>query len=425
MRNKYNKKKIMTNRHHTRLSASNWGPVVKLLFSLLGVLVAAAILTFSTMFILEAVFSIDTPLSPDGVIGKIFDAVGIKQPLIVPATPYITPEPTPTPHPMEFFEGETEEQEVLFPTDMSYQWLASPYCSSGRIIFSAGKLINGKSLFCDLIRYDTSTGNMLKLNISSVNGQLLNPVFNDKYLVYVDGNAKDGGGDLCVVDLHSSSMKPAVIKKIYLGQPEIKLSGNYITWIERTGTSKDKIFICDLTTCETTVIYSFDASSYGTSMPSIYDTVICWAAEDNVPHDDGRGTSSIMYIDINGSSVSTYLPDTYVHDPEYNGSYFAWLDSPHGADANLYVSDGINAPVAIASGVIEFGIGSNFIAYGKDNAIYVYLFETGSSYRITPERETTQFLGVSDDLIMWMDVTSRERDIIRYIRLPKFDSASN
>ena len=81
-------------------------------------------------------------------------------------------------------------------------------------------------------------------------------------------------------------------------------------------------------------------------------------------------------------------------------------------------TDCSGTPVAAAEGVVEFGIAENFVAYGKDEAVWIYVFENGKSYRLTPERENTQFLGVSGGYVMWMDVTSRERDIIKYALPP-------
>ena len=75
----------------------------------------------------------------------------------------------------------------------------------------------------------------------------------------------------------------------------------------------------------------------------------------------------------------------------------------------------------IDTGVVEFGVSDDYIAYGKNDAVWVYLFSDGSIYRITPEREAAQFLGVSGGYIMWMDVTSRDRDIIRYVALPELN----
>lgn len=56
------------------------------------------------------------------------------------------------------------------------------------------------------------------------------------------------------------------------------------------------------------------------------------------------------------------------------------LDGPHGPSAKLYVWDGSGTPVAAAEGVVEFGIAENFVAYGKDEAVWIYVFENGKSY---------------------------------------------
>ena len=42
----------------------------------------------------------------------------------------------------------------------------------------------------------------------------------------------------------------------------------------------------------------------------------------------------------------------------------------------------------------------------------------GGGITMASWRENTQFLGVSGGYVMWMDVTSRERDIIKYALPP-------
>ena len=46
------------------------------------------------------------------------------------------------------------------------------------------------------------------------------------------------------------------------------------------------------------------------------------------------------------------------------------------------------------------------------------MFDSDSIYRLTQDYEQAMFLGVSDDHVMWMDVTSRERDIVKFIEIP-------
>ncbi len=144
------------------------------------------------------------------------------------------------------------------------------------------------------------------------------------------------------------------------------------------------------------------------SKPFIYGDRVIWAAP-------GQGeTSSIRYIDADTGASGEFSPGTYVHDPEYNGEYYAWLNAPHSPGTALYTASAASDPMLVAEGVTEFGISEKFIAYGKDDAVFIYVFETGQSYRITPEREDALFLGVSGGTVLWMDVTSRERDIIKY-----------
>ncbi|MCH5279090.1 MAG: hypothetical protein J1E60_04795 [Christensenellaceae bacterium] len=389
----------------------------KLFGSLLAILISCAVVAFLAMFTLEAVFKIDTPLSPDGFIGRLADALNIEQPLIVTPTPYVSPEPTPTPHAMDLFTGETEEKEMVFPVDMSYNWLGDPYCHNGKIICSAGELVDGKAIMTTLVEYDIASGSVRKLSIEAQNDHLIFPVFNDKWLVYFDANAEFGGGSICMLDLTRSGSAPTIVKTVYAGQPEIKLDGDYIAWMERTGSDRDKVFVCDLNTLETTVVQYFSRSGYGTSMPYLHDGILIWAAEDGTYYEDGRTTSSIKYIDLQESSINEYLPGTYVHDPEFNGTYYAWLDAHHSESTDLYYSGGTQA-ILIDTGVVEFGISDNYIAYSKGEAVWIFVFENQKTYRLTPERESAQFLGVSGGYVMWMDVTSRERDIIRYVRLP-------
>ena len=405
MKSGYSKRQYKKRRKRLRYDKKR-GNGFKVFFAVLGVLLLIAVAAVGVMFALEIFFKIDTPLPPDGVFGKFADALNAE--MVVSPTPYVTEIPTEEPHPMDLFDGKVEEKEVVFPADLNYAWLGDPYCCNGRIICSAGKLIDGRVLMCRLVQYDIATAALTELPVEPKNDHLMFPAFNDKWLVYFDAHYSVGGGNICVIDMNSPYSAPAVVKEVYIGQPELKLWGDYMAWIERTGSERDKIFVCDLRTMETTVVAFFNRSDYGTSMPFIADGKLLWSEE------SGSGTSSmIKYYDLENGTQGEYRTGVYVHDPEYNGRYYAWLDSHHSEDTGLYVSDGTEN-FLVARGVAEFGISDKFVAYGLDNAVYIYLFENKTSYRITPEREDTQFLGTTGGTVMWMDVTSRERDIIKF-----------
>lgn len=419
LKNRFRRKRYK--RRRTSLSASNWGPVVKLLLFVFGILAAAAFLTLLVMLVLEGVFHIDTPLPPDGIVAKVVKVFSKDDILVTTPTPYYTPEPTPTPHPMSSFSPEDNEKEVLLPAELQYYWFGDPMFHNGQILFSAGKIVGDNVRMCALLIYDPETGAVKELPVKLKNSHFIYPVFNDEWLVYLDGNVK-GGGNICAVRMNELNAEPTVIKTVYTGQPEIRLDGHYIAWMERTGTSRDKLFVCDLETTETTVIAQFNSSSYGTSAPYLKNGTLIWASDGTEHYDDGRMASVIKHIELDSTGIRDYTVDTYVHDPEFNGSVFAWLDSHHDEQAALYIafaSQGTElTSKKIADNVVDFYLDDRFVAYSIDEAVYVYLFKSGESFRITPERELAQLLGASDGNVIWMDVTTRERDVMKYARIP-------
>ena len=406
MKKQYNKRRFPNKRRRSRLGGKKGGSFFKHLFAGIGIIILAAVLAVAVMFVLEVAFKINTPLPPDGIFGKLASAMNLE--MVTSPTPEPTPEPTEEPGPVDPFNGEITENELVFPAEMNYPFLADPYCFKGSIICAVGKQFDRTVKLYKLAEYGIDSKTVHELPIDAMNDHLFFPVFNEKWLVYFDAHYSVGGGYICAVDRTNPDAQPVIVKQVYIGQPKIRLSGDRITWIERTGSDRDKIFVCDLSTMETAVIQFFDRSDYGTSMPYFFGDLVLWAAP-------GTGDASVIkYINIETGATGEFSPGTYVHDPEYNGEYYAWLNAPHSPEAALYTANTASDPMLVAEGVTEFAISEKFIAYGLDEAVYVYVFETGSSYRITPEREDALFLGVSDGAVFWMDVTSRERDIIKF-----------
>lgn len=402
-----NKRRSIRRRSRGGFRSHSAAPILKLTAAVSGVLLGAALLVFGVMFVLEAFFKVDTPLKSSGLFGKF--AGKINTSLVESPTPVVTEEPTPTPHPMDGFDPASSQKELVFPGEMNYPYLADPYCFGGTIVCSAGKLTDGKVKLQKLVSFELASGSVKELDIIPLNDHLIYPVFNEKWLVYFDANHSFGGGEIRFVDRLSADKTPKTIKKVYIGQPKLSLDGDLIAWIERTGSEREKIFVCDLSTEETVTVDFFDNKSSGVSMPSLSSGRLVWSAPAST------NDSTVKFIDLSTGAGSEFRPGIFVHDPQFNGEYYAWLDSPHADNTKLYISDGATGSNRIAEDVIEFGLSERFIAYSVEDAVYMYVFEYGETYRLTPENESAQLLGVSDGTVFFMDVTSRERDIIKYI----------
>ena len=394
-------KRAKRRRRRRSLSASNWGPIIKLTAVILGFLA-----------LLYVILYIAVPKAAE------FIGIDYRAPFTPEATPAPTPKPTPTPHPMKTYDFAANSQELVFDGSSNYKWFTDPYFHDGRMIISAGKLASdGKNVaFSDMFFFNPEDRSAEKLPLSPQNFHFMYPKFNGKWLVYLDAKI-DEGGAIMAVDLTASPLQAVKVKDIYSGQPEPFLSDNYVAFTDRTGTTKDKLFVYDLTTMESTVVAMFTNSVYGQSKPFIADSTLIWA--DSATSSGSSDTSVLNYIYINSSTVKSVNTGTFVHDPECNRQYTAWLNEVHSRNTQLYGMNGFGGePFLIDSGVVEFGLGSDFVAYSRDEGIYVYMFNGGSIYRLTQDYEQAMFLGVSDDHVMWMDVTSRERDIVKFIEIP-------
>ena len=141
-------------------------------------------------------------------------------------------------------------------------------------MFTAGQLVENQACMNAMFYYDPVTEEAEETGASLKNDHFMFPVFNDNWLVYLD--AKAGGGGL-IQAVSRQDGKTFTVKDVYVGQPELKLDGDYLAWTERTGSRMDKLFVCDLKTLETTTVQMFSGSSYGQSLPSLRGGLLLWA----------------------------------------------------------------------------------------------------------------------------------------------------
>ncbi len=389
-------------RRRRSIKQSNWWPFLLIGGAILLVLTIAALIFYLAL--------------PKAAEWLNFD---YKPPFLPEATPAPTPRPTPTPHPITYFNATEHTQEVVLDLPAEYKWLSDPFVHNGKMIICAGKAIqvdNNRVHMQQMCWFDPAARTSELLSLSPENAHFMFPKFNDKWLVYLDAKM-DGGGALMAVDLTASPFNPVKIKDIYTGQPEPILDGDNVAFMDRTGSKREKLFVCDLTTMESTVIEMFPGTVYGQSKPSLYKGKLLWA--DSATAEGESDISSINYIDLSSSIISSYTPGTFVHDPKSIGPYTAWLSDVHGNATQLYAARGLaGTPELLDSAVVDFGMGSDFVAYSRGESVYVYMFETKNIYRLTHDYEYAQFLGISDDYVFWMDVTTRERDIVKFVAIP-------
>ncbi len=389
-------------RRKTSIKATNAGPILALTGTILGIL--------SLIFVLVFV-----------VLPYLFPIIGLDYTFPWQPTPIPEPsaKPIPTPHPITRVDPVEIQHEIVLTGYDEYRWFADPYVHGNQLVFTAGKLVESDIRMDALFKWDLDTGDYERIDVKLKNHSFYSPVFNDSWLVYLDG--KPGGGGI-IRAVETKTGEISEVKEVFVGQPKFSIDGNLLAWIERTGSRMDKLFVCDLNTLETTVVRMFSNSFYGQSLASISKGQLIYADMDPNATEaelDAHMTSAIYKVTVSSGTTSVFSPGTFVHDPLTNGKHWVWRNGLHGEGDNLYFSQQEAQPKMIAESIVDYGLSDTFVAYSKDESIYVYLFDGGITARITPEaeRERTQLLGVSGGVVVWMDVTSRERDIMKYAKV--------
>jgi hypothetical protein len=163
-------------------------------------------------------------------------------------------------------------------------------------------------------------------------------------------------------------------------------------------------------------------------------TTIVWAGPDASQSADkikSDGEQSTIYwvplgqdaIDENGNiKKSSFSPKTYVHEPLYNGTYFAWIDGNYSPNSKLYLSLPNGTPQVIAQGVTTYSLGDGILVYGKNQQVWVYVISTGETCRLTSGHEKGMLPYVTGRTVLWYDLTDGDSaDTLRYKKLSDQD----
>ena len=325
-------------------------------------------------------------------------------------------EPVLTPNPGAMRNLSHMAKDVRFDTEGQVN---QPGIWDSELFFSAGSGSLDDPVLTRLYLYNLTTNKVQKVKETEIyKGEYYETLINDKWLIYLE---TDHGTNNYIYAMNRADSKVTLIKNCKNGKPKLRLHGDTLIWMEQDQ-DEDKLYMVDLVSQENLPLFTFaDVATYGTSAPSIYGAWIVWSGPDPEPVDENEVTSAIYYINLdedigeNGIEPRIYKPDTYVHEPLFNGKHFAWIDTNKSFNARLYVAQPNAEPRNSATGISAYGLGDGFVVYGKNQGIYVYIIATGETCRLTDETEKGILPQVYGRTVLWQNKSvSGGRDVLRY-----------
>jgi hypothetical protein len=108
-------------------------------------------------------------------------------------------------------------------------------------------------------------------------------------------------------------------------------------------------------------------------------------------------------------------PEGFAIYPATNGEVIAWIDNLNPANASLKLKDGDNDIITIESGIGRFfAVGDSFVAYTKNDGIYLYFWETETYGRLTGDDEVGRLTQecVDGNTITWYGNDPKLDDVV-------------
>ena len=314
-----------------------------------------------------------------------------------------TPVPTPDPYKNHALYSEdllSVQKEIVIP---EYQYATDVTVSDGTIYAAVGNYTqDGTAAFVRLLLYTVRTDKHTLLSLPLEYKSIRFPAVGTRWIVYLD-SAANGGGRIAVYDRSQKTAR--TLKTVHTGLPKPVLYENTAFWIERTGENRDKLFAVDLLTGESATLAIYDNSPYALSRPFLYKNTLLYVSPE--------GELTKMDVDT-GKTEIVPVDAAYVHDPQMNADGIAFLDSDHAKDGRLLWYDG-NETIEVISGAVDFALGNGFIAYSRYEKNYVFYYADRTTFCTTRSDETAMLLGGGEDVIVWMDVHLRDKDIMEFM----------
>lgn len=323
--------------------------------------------------------------------------------------------------PGKFVDPETGTEADIKENDLSslqneaviqYKTINDAYLCGEEIVFSSASVRDGVAFYDKLVVYNTATQESQE--ISGINVKYDNIVWTrltPDFLVWVDSN-DDGGGRIMLYN--RAEGKSYLVKEYAYALPQISVSGEYLAFWQQAGESIDRLYLYHMPTREGVAVKVYDGMDSVTGSAHVSEGGLVYA----VPYMENEIQKCRIYVQpLDGGAEVAYEPGRYAYSPKMNGNYIAFLSSTSGPPRDIYLMEKGGETKLIESGVLNFDMGQDFLAYTKDQNVYIHVFATGQKYRLNTDISRGRLASVCGDMVAWYDVTSEsDVDVVKYAK---------
>ncbi len=296
---------------------------------------------------------------------------------------------------------------------IAYNTINNAYMDGDEIVFSSASVKNGLPVYNKLVVYNAVQKKSTEItNIRVKYENIIWCKINANYIVWLDSSSK-GGGRIMMYD--RADKKSYLIKEYAYALPQISMNGDYIAFMQQAGDKLDRLYLFNLKTRESVAVKVYSNLPSMTGAVHMSEGGITYS----VPYIENDVQKCKIYVQpIDGSPEKVYDVGRYAYSPKMDGDYIAFLSSASGPPRDIYLFENGDTPKKIESDVVDFDMGKGFLAYTKENNIYIYVFANGQKYRLNTGISRGMLASVSGNRVCWYDVTggTSDVDVVKYAK---------
>ena len=304
-------------------------------------------------------------------------------------------------------------------TEKEYRLKNEPYIDGDNIIFTTQKQRNTLDAMDGVVIFNTVTGETrLLANVEKKYDELVDPVLSGNFAVYID-SIKNGGGRILGYDLEKDEQ--FVIKEFAYAQPRLSISGDRLAFMQWAGETTQRIYVYDVKTREAATVKLYEKEDVRCSDVDISDRDMVWAERD----DKGNSVlKRLVFLEDGTSKYENYNFGNAVYAPKTNGSSIVFRTENYGTETSLMMSTEGAPPAKLADGAFDYGIGNNFVAYTKNEQVYVAYTHSPDTDQVTNEVTKNMLASVNGNGLCYYDRTDKAGkdavvdDVVKYAYVP-------
>ncbi len=288
--------------------------------------------------------------------------------------------------------------------------VSDPFMTWEGIIFATSSMVEYKTVYNKLMIYDLSTLETEEIEVDVKYENILSPMMNDEYIVFID-SLSGGGGRICVINRETGYQY--TVKEYGFAVPQISMSANMIAFMQQTGSTQDKLYLFDIEAREGVTVRTFDDYAVPPSTAYIFEDYFMYT----LPYEEnGQMVSTIVLRDIAGEDRQEHNFSRLATHPQTDGQNIVFGVLDGNGKYTIFVSNAGANPLMLEQEVLNYELGDGFIAYTKDQTVYLYLIEESKVVQLNSDTSSGVLASVNGKYVCWYDITGgyENIDIVKY-----------